>query len=42
MILGNILYKYGWNHDLDNKIICIYMTGGALTAHIEIFVMKCI
>ena len=19
--LGNILYKYGWNHSLDNKII---------------------
>ena len=26
--LGNILYKYGWNHVLENKVICIYMTGG--------------
>ena len=28
MHLGNILYKYGWNHNLENKVICIYMTGG--------------
>ena len=26
--LGNILYKYGWNHNLENKVICIYITGG--------------
>ena len=26
--LGNILYQYGCNHDLDNKVICIYMTRG--------------
>ena len=25
--LGNILYKYDWDHDLDNKFICICMTG---------------
>ena len=28
MHLGNIVYKYGWNHNLENKVICIYMTGG--------------
>ena len=21
------MYKYGWNHNLDNKVICIYMKG---------------
>ena len=26
--LENILYKYGWNHNLENKVICNYMTGG--------------
>ena len=26
--LANILHKYGWNHDLYNKLICISMTGG--------------
>ena len=26
--LGNILYKYGLNYNLDNKVICINMTGG--------------
>ena len=25
--LGNILYKYGWKQDIDNKVICIYMMG---------------
>ena len=30
MHLGNILYKYGWNHNLENKVICIYMTGGCV------------
>ena len=46
--IGNILYKYGWNHNLDNKVICIYMTGGGgggwlvYTAHVETFVMKVI
>ena len=25
--LANILYKYGWNHDQDNKLISISMTG---------------
>ena len=23
-----ISYKYGWNHELDNKVICIYMSRG--------------
>ena len=26
--LGNILSKYGWNDDLNNKVMCIYMTRG--------------
>ena len=26
--LGNILYKYGLNHNLENKVICINMTWG--------------
>ena len=26
--LGNTLYKYGWNHDLHDKVLCIYITGG--------------
>ena len=25
--LANILYQFGWNHDLDNKLISISMTG---------------
>ena len=38
--LRNMLYIYGRNHELDNKVICIYMTGGVNTAHVEIFLMK--
>ena len=24
--LGHILYKYGWNHSLDNKVMNLYFT----------------
>ena len=38
--LGNILYKYGWNHSLDNKFIFNFHEDELVTpAHVEIFVM---
>ena len=38
--LGNILYKYGWNHIPDNKFIMHFREEGLVTpAHVEIFVM---
>ena len=24
--LGHILFKYGWNHSLDNKVMNLYLT----------------
>ena len=36
----HFLYKYGWTHSLDNKVMNLYLTVSACAEHVEIFVMK--
>ena len=41
MHLGNILYKCGWNHSLDNNVMNLHfvLCRHVRVEHVEIFVM---
>ena len=35
-----MFYKYSWNHDIDNKVICIYITGVCVYGALRNFVLQ--
>ena len=40
LCIGNILYKYWWNHSLDNKLICIFLKAIGVCGERQFFKMK--